>query len=99
MRQIKRRAKKTVNMRDREKTRLREKMKEGEGGSAITEERREDFARDRGRWRREKEIYCKMILTKIEEVRDIELQEVNSRERWRGLEREVAAVELGRRSL
>ena len=40
----------------------------------ITQERREDFARDRGRWRREKEICCEMILTKIDEVRDIELR-------------------------
>ena len=31
-------------------------MKEGERGNVIMQERREDFARDRGNWRREKEM-------------------------------------------
>ena len=56
MRQIKRRAMRTVNAREREKMRSREQTKEGERGNAIMQERREDFARDRGKWRREKEM-------------------------------------------
>ena len=43
----------------RRENEIARKMKEGERGNAIMQERREDFVRDRGKWRREKEMDLK----------------------------------------